>query len=223
MGSVATAGGAAVIRVLLVDDHPVVLQGLKSYLALDEQIDVAAAVGTAAEALQLVSAPGAAAPDVVLMDMHLPDMDGPQAVRALKARCPSAVVVALSSFAEDSLVVGALRAGAAGYLFKAIPPEQLLEAVKAAAAGVPVLHPDVQRLLLVHAAQHAQAESLSARELEVLQCMGRGLSNKEIGAALHITEKTVKTHVSHILAKLNVQDRTQAVLAGIRDHYIAAP
>lgn len=210
------------IRVVLVDDHPVVLQGLRSYLALDDQIDVVAAVGTAREALAVLDRLPTA-PDVVLMDMHLPDLDGPAAVRAVKGRCPTLPVVALSSFAEDGLVVAAVRAGAAGYLFKAIPPEQLLEAVKIAATGAPVLHPEVQRVLLAHAAQHGPTDPLSPRELEVLECMGRGLSNKEIGAALRITEKTVKTHVSHILAKLNVQDRTQAVLAGIRDHYIKAP
>ena len=214
------------IRVMLVDDHPVVLQGLKSYLALDDHVDVVAAVGTAQEALavldELRAAPDAL-PNVVLMDRHLPDLDGPAAVRAVKAQHPALAVVALSSFAEDGLVVAAIRAGAAGYLFKAIPPEQLLAAVKTAATGAPVLHPDVQRVLLAHAAQHGATDPLSPRELEVLECMGRGLSNKEIGAALAITEKTVKTHVSHILGKLNVQDRTQAVLAGIRDHYIKAP
>ncbi len=214
------------IRVMLVDDHPVVLQGLKSYLALDDHVDVVAAVGTAQEALAVLdqrrAAPDAL-PHVILMDMHLPDLDGPAAVRAVKAQHPAVAVVALSSFAEEGLVVAAIRAGAAGYLFKAIPPEQLLEAVKAAATGASVLQPDVQRVLLAHAAQHGPIDPLSPRELEVLECMGRGLSNKEIGAVLGITEKTVKTHVSHILAKLNVQDRTQAVLAGIRDHYIHAP
>lgn len=210
------------IRVLLVDDHPVVLEGLRSYLALDADIDVVDAVGTAREALAVV-ATAAPPPDVVVIDMHLPDMDGPAAIRALKARQPRMPVVALSSFAEDALIVAAVRAGAAGYLLKAIPPESLVEAIKTAALGREVLHPDVQHVLARHAATHGDPDPISPRELEVLQLMGQGMSNKEIGGALHITEKTVKTHVSHILAKLNVQDRTQAVLAAIRDHYIQAP
>lgn len=210
------------IRVLLVDDHPVVLQGLRSYLALDADIDVVDAVGTAGEALTAVQG-STPRPDVVVMDMHLPDMDGPAAIRALKACQPHVPVVALSSFADEGLIVAAVRAGAAGYLLKAIPPESLLEAIKTAALGMEVMPPDVQHVLRRHAAAHGHPDPVSPRELEVLQLMGQGMSNKEIGAALHITEKTVKTHVSHILAKLDVQDRTQAVLAAIREHYIEAP
>jgi DNA-binding NarL/FixJ family response regulator len=211
-----------VIRVMLVDDHPVVLEGLRSYLALDPDLRVVGVAATAGEALSRLSLP-AERPDVVLLDMHLPDMDGPSAVRAIRDKAPQAAVVALSSFAEDGLIVAAVRSGAAGYLLKAVPPETLRDAIKTAATGVRVLHPDVERILLRYAEQHGHPDPLSPRELQVLALMGRGFSNKEIGADLGITEKTVKTHVSHILAKMGVQDRTQAVLAAIRDRYIDAP
>jgi DNA-binding NarL/FixJ family response regulator len=204
------------IRVLVVDDHPVVREGLTQYLGFDQDLHVMAAVGTAQAALDILARE---TPQVVLLDMNLPDMPGPALAAIVRRRYPTVAVLALSSFADDDLVAEAVRAGVHGYLLKDVEPKALRSAIKAVAAGQRVFHPDVR------AAAGRQvtriAETLSPRELQVLQLLGCGLSNQAIAARLTISEKTVKTHVSHILAKLEVEDRTQAVLEGLRRRLIA--
>lgn len=202
------------IRVIVVDDHPVVREGLTQYLALDPDLAVTAAVGSGAELLRVVDA---ANPQVIVLDMHLPDMDGPGLVAVLRRRRAGTAVLALSSFADDELVAAAVHAGVRGYLLKDVEPQQLRQAIKTVAGGQTMFHPDVQAVLERTLRDPAQpGESLSGRELEVLDLVAQGLSNREIAQALYISEKTVKTHVSHILAKLGVQDRTQAVVEGLR-------
>jgi two-component system NarL family response regulator len=203
-------------RVLVVDDHPVVREGLTQYLAFDRDLQVTAAVGTARAALDTLIRD---TPDVVLLDMNLPDMPGPALVGILRRRFPTVAVLALSSFADEALVAEAVRAGVQGYLLKDAEPKDLRAAIKAVAAGQRVFHPDVRAA----AGRRTDriAEALSPRELQVLALLGCGLSNQAIAARLAISEKTVKTHVSHILAKLEVEDRTQAVLEGLRRRLIA--
>lgn len=203
------------IRVMLLDDHPVVIAGLKTYLGLDPELHVIAAVGTAADALKTLEH---TQPDVLVMDMHLPDQDGPQLADAIRRQWPSIRVLALSSFADRTLVQRALDAGVAGYLLKDVAPEALADSVKRVARGLRTVDASLEPW-----ARDRRHAGLSAREIDVLAGLGRGLSNKEIAEALFITEKTVKSHVSHILMKLGAKDRTQAVLEGLRRHLIQMP
>jgi len=204
------------IRVVVVDDHPVVREGLARYLGRDPAFGVEASVGTGAALLETLSPQV----DVVLLDMHLPDMAGPDAVRAVRKRRPSVRVLALSSFADPGLVEGAFRAGVAGYLLKDVDPEALRAALEAVAAGHEVIPPEIRAIREQVEPRLRTSSPLSPREREVLELMGEGLANRDIGRRLYISEKTVKTHVSHILAKLAVSDRTGAVLEGIRRHLI---
>lgn len=204
------------IRVIVVDDHPVVREGLARYLGRDPDLLVEASVGTGAELLRALPREL----DVVLLDMHLPDMEGPEAVRAVRRIQPSLRVLALSSFADPELVENAFQAGVSGYLLKDIAPEALREGLKAVSAGEEVIPRDIRLIREQARAARRDASVLSPREREVLDLMGKGLSNREIGARLFISEKTVKTHVSHILAKLDVSDRTGAILEAIRRQLI---
>ncbi len=210
------------IRVLLVDDHSVVRQGLRMFLALDPDIEVIGEAANGAEALELAHS---LAPDVVLMDLLMPVMDGVTAIGRLRRELPETEVIALTSVLEDDKVVGAVRAGAIGYLLKDTHADDLCRAIKAAAAGQVQLSPQAAARLLREVkapAAEAPREALTERETEVLRLVAEGRSNKEIAQALVIGEKTVKTHVSSILAKLGVPSRTQAALCAVRTG-LAAP
>jgi len=205
-----------VIRVLLVDDHAVVREGLRAFLELQEGIEVA---GEAADGQAGVAAAERLRPDVVLMDLVMPRLDGVGAMRELRSRLPDVKVIVLTSFADDEQLLPAVQAGAAGYLLKNAQPQELARAVRAAHAGEAVVDPHIAARLLDSIAQPAgepPADQLTPREQEVLELIARGLSNKRIARELGIAEKTVKTHAGHVFAKLGVTDRTQAALLAVR-------
>jgi DNA-binding NarL/FixJ family response regulator len=202
------------IRVLVVDDHAVVREGLRTFLELQDGIEVA---GEAADGEEAIEAAGRLRPDVVLMDLVMPALDGLAAMRVLRERVPGARVIVLTSFADDDKLLPALRAGAAGYLLKNAEPQELARAVRAAHAGEALLDPHVAaRLVDALAGKKEPLDRLTPREREVLQLIGRGFSNKRIARELRLSEKTVKTHVGHVLAKLGVDDRTQAAVFAVR-------
>jgi NarL family two-component system response regulator LiaR len=206
------------IRVLIADDHPVVRQGLRTYLELQPDIEVAGEAGGGIEAAAQAER---LAPDVVLLDMVMPDGDGMEALRRIRAGGDAPRVVVLTSFPADDRVVEAMRAGAAGYLLKDAQPSELLAAIRSAHAGGAPLHPDAAARL-VGELRRAQATppDLTARERDVLTLVARGMANKAIAQRLSLSEKTVKTHVSAILRKLDVTDRTQAALRAVREHLV---
>jgi len=200
------------IRILIVDDHAVVRQGLKMFLALDDELQV---VGEAANGEEAVRRARELAPDVVLMDLLMPQMDGIAATEVIRRELPDVEVIALTSVLEDKAVYGAMRAGAIGYLLKDTQADELCRAIKAAAAGQVQLSPEAALRLMREIQVPHSPEKLTPRETEVLRLLARGLSNKEIGTTLVIGEKTVKTHVSSILSKLGVPSRTQAALYAV--------
>jgi DNA-binding NarL/FixJ family response regulator len=202
-----------VIRVLVVDDHQVVRHGLRTFLDIQDDIEV---IGEAGDGGEAVAATEELSPDVVLLDLQLPTVDGVEALRMLRERGCTAKVLVLTSFTEPSSVVPALRAGAAGYLFKDVEPDALAQAIRAVHAGQVLLEPEVAAALLADNAPNERAASLTDREREVLAEIARGRSNREIARALVLSEKTVKTHVSSILAKLGLSDRTQAALFAVK-------
>ena len=206
------------VRILIVDDHGVVRQGLRMYLALDPELEVVGEAANGAEALRLAHEQK---PDVVLMDLLMPVMDGIAATAAIRRELPDIEVIALTSVLEDSAVYGAMRAGAIGYLLKDTEADELSRAIKAAAAGQVQLSPSVAARLLREVSAPPLPEPLSERETEVLRELASGKSNKEIAAALVIAEKTVRTHVSNILAKLGVASRTQAALHAVRSGLVS--
>jgi len=209
------------IRVLLVDDHAVVREGLRTFLELQDGIEV---VGEAGDGNEGVAAAERLRPDVILMDLVMPRLDGVGAMRELRRRMPSVRVIVLTSFTDDAKLLPAVQAGAAGYLLKNAQPRELARAVRAAHAGEAVLDPHVAARLLdsiARPADRAPGEELTPREREVLGLLGRGFSNKRIALELGIAEKTVKTHVGHVLAKLGVADRTQAALHAARAGLVA--
>jgi DNA-binding NarL/FixJ family response regulator len=195
-----------VIRVLLVDDHPVVRSGLAGLLAAEDDLEV---VGEAGDGMEAVSLAERLLPDVVLMDLHMPVLDGPGATSELARRVPSARVLVLTTFDTDADIVRAVEAGATGYLLKDTPRDQLVEAVRRAAGGETVLAPPVAARLMRR--MRDRDFELTAREMQVLQGVARGLSNAAIGRELFVSEATVKTHLLHIFEKLDVSDRTAAV------------
>jgi two-component system, NarL family, response regulator LiaR len=201
------------IRILLADDHGVVRQGLKMYLSLDPDLEV---VGEAENGAQAVELARSLRPDVVLMDMLMPVMDGITATQKIRGELPDVEVLAVTSVLEDATVINAVRAGAIGYLLKDTQADELCRAIKAAAAGQVQLAPQAAMRLLQEVRAPEQPEMLTERESEVLRLVARGMANKEIARELSIGEKTVKTHVSHVLAKLGVQSRTQAALYAAR-------
>ncbi len=201
------------IRVLIADDHSVVREGLRRFLGRDPELTV---VGEAADGAEAVELARQLRPDVVLMDLLMPVMDGIAATSAIRKELPETEVVALTSVLESAAVVGAVRAGAIGYLLKDIQAPELRRAIKAAAAGQVQLTPQASVYLLHEVRTPEATETLTGREREVLRLLVLGRSNKEIGRDLQIAEDTVKTHVKHILAKLGVQSRTQAVLSAMR-------
>jgi DNA-binding NarL/FixJ family response regulator len=201
------------VRVLLVDDHGVVRQGLRMYLALDPEIDVVGEAGNGRQALEMVRD---LHPDVVLMDLLMPEMDGITATAEIRQRYPDVEIIALTSVLEDSSVVGAIRAGAIGYLLKDTEADELVRAIKAAACGQVQLSPKAAARLIREVRAPDSPEELTERETDVLRLLALGLANKEIAQRLTIGEKTVKTHVSNILSKLHVVSRTQAALHAVR-------
>jgi NarL family two-component system response regulator LiaR len=204
------------IRVLLVDDHAVVREGLRTFLELQDDVTV---VGEAADGEAGIAEAERLRPDVILMDLVMPRLDGVGAMRELRRRLPASRVIVLTSFAEDDRLLPAIQAGAAGYLLKNVEPAELARAVRAAHAGEALLDPSVAARLVEAIAQRpgeAPRERLTAREHEVLDLIARGFSNKRIARELGLSEKTVKTHVGHVLAKLGVADRTQAALHAVR-------
>jgi DNA-binding NarL/FixJ family response regulator len=195
------------IRVLAVDDHPLARAGLEQLLG---SLDAIALVGTAASADEAVRLTAEREPDVVLMDLEMPDKDGIQATRELLARRRGTAVVVLTSFSDRERILAALDAGAVGYLLKDVQPDELARAIEAAAGGESPLHPRAARELL--ADRHALGPQLSAREEEVLALLAQGLPNKLIARRLEISERTVKGHLTRIFERIGVTDRTQAAL-----------
>jgi NarL family two-component system response regulator LiaR len=199
-----------VIRVLIADDHAVVRQGLRTFLDLQDDIEV---VGEAADGEEALAAAERLAPDVVLVDLVMPKLDGIDVIRRLGDHAPAARAVVLTSFIDDDRLFPVLRAGAAGYLLKDVQPQELVEAIRTVHGGGALLHPKVAARLL----EELSADPLTPREREVLVLIGRGMANKVIARELSLSEKTVKAHVSSILAKLGVHDRTQAALYAVRE------
>jgi two-component system, NarL family, response regulator LiaR len=201
--------------VLVVDDHAVVREGLRTFLELQEGIEVC---GEASDGVEATEAAARLRPDVVLMDLVMPRLDGIAAMRVLRERVPGARVIVLTSFLDDDKLLPALRAGAAGYLLKNAEPRELARAVRAAHAGEALLDPVVAARLVEALAvgNDEPLDRLTPREREVLQLVGRGFPNKRIARQLGVSEKTVKTHVGHVLAKLGVTDRTQAAIVAVR-------
>ncbi len=201
------------VRLLITDDHDVVRQGLRLYLRRDSEIEV---VGEAADGEEAVELARSLRPDVVLMDLLMPRMDGIAATEAIRAELPEVEVVALTSVLEDTAVSGAIRAGAIGYLLKDTKAEELIRAIKGAAAGQVQLAPEATAKLMREVRVPEGPEELTEREMEVLKRVARGQANKEIARALFVEERTVKSHVTSILKKLSLKSRTQAALHAVR-------
>lgn len=207
-----------VIRVLIADDHRMVRQGLRSFLELQEGIEVA---GEAADGAQCAELAAELEPDVILLDLVMPGVDGVGAMELLREAGSTARVLVVTSFTDRRMIIPAIRAGARGYVYKDVDPAALAAAVRSVHAGHVLLEPEVAAALLDSggggaAESGAQAAPLTAREREVLVLIAQGRSNREIARALVLAEKTVKTHVSNILMKLGVADRTQAALWAVR-------
>ena len=202
-----------VIRVLIVDDHSVVREGLRMFLARDPELET---VGEAADGAEAIQQARLLRPDVVIMDLLMPVLDGMAATRTIRSELPETEILAFTSVLEGASVVEAIRAGAIGYLFKDTQAATLRTAIKAAAAGQVHLSPRASAYLLGAVRMPERPEPLTPREMDVLRLLAQGQSNKEIARSLHLVEETVKDHVRHILAKLGVKSRTQAVLAAIR-------
>ncbi len=208
------------IRVLICDDHEVVRQGLTTFLELQEDIEIA---GQASDGVDAVAKAAAIGPDVILMDVVMPKVDGIEAIRRIVAADAAAKVIVLTSFAEDDKIFPAIRAGAIGYLMKDVSPQDLARAIRMARDGEPLLHPDVARRLMTELSSggvNPELARLTERETEVLRLIAQGRANKEIARDLVLSEKTVKTHVSNILQKLHLADRTQAALFAVRQHLV---
>jgi NarL family two-component system response regulator LiaR len=204
------------ISVLIVDDHGVVREGLRAYLELEPDIRV---VGEARDGQEGVRRAQELQPDVVLMDLVMPNMDGIDATTLIKHEHPDTHVIVLTSFLDDDRVVPAIKAGATSYLLKDVAASDLARAIRAARAGQAQLHPEVARRLMQQVTSPRKPEAgaqLTDREREVLRLLAEGRSNKEIARALIVSERTVKGHVSNILGKLGLQDRTQAALYAVR-------
>jgi two-component system, NarL family, response regulator LiaR len=206
---------SAPIRLLIVDDHSVVREGLRAFLRLQDGIEV---VGEAAGADEAITVASTSAPDVILLDLVMPQGDGIGAVRRLLEVAPGVRVLVLTSFADDAQIFAAMAAGAAGYLLKDVDPQALADGIRDVHAGRPALDPSVAaRLMRRGGSQRPTHSDLTARERDVLALVVEGLANKQIAQRLGIGEKTIKTHVSRVLAKLGVEDRTQAAVLAIRE------
>jgi DNA-binding NarL/FixJ family response regulator len=208
------------IRVVVADDHPVVRDGLVAILGTQPDFEVVATAGNGVEVVDVVAS---LRPDVLLLDLEMPQMDGVEALKALRVRDISVRVIVFTAFDTDERILGAVQAGAEGYLLKGAPREELFEAIRIVNGGGSLLQPLVMSKLLRHISQQENVkavEPLSPREREVLQLMARGLQNKEIAATLIISERTVKFHVSSILGKLGAGNRTEAVTMALQQGII---
>ena len=207
------------IRVMLVDDHTMVRRGLAAFLKVFDDLQLAGEAESGETAIQLC---GEILPDVVLMDMVMPDMDGATATRAIRQQFPQVQVIALTSFKEGDLVKNALQAGAIGYLLKDLSADELAQAIRAAHAGRATLSPEAAQALIETANQSLEPGlALTEREREVLALMVDGLNNTQIAARLTVSPSTIKSHVSNILAKLGVASRTEAVSLALRHHIVS--
>jgi two-component system, NarL family, response regulator LiaR len=207
------------IQILIVDDHKVVRQGLRSFLELQDDMEVCGEAGDGKEAVEMTTKLN---PNVILMDLVMPVMDGITATHQIKETGLPVKVIALTSFTEDDKVFPAIQAGASSYLLKDVSPEDLVEAIRAVHRGENRLHPSITRKLMDHvthkdASKEEMASNLTERELDVIQLVAEGCANLEIARKLVISEKTVKTHVSSILGKLNLKDRTQLAIFAIKN------
>ena len=207
------------IRILIADDHSVVRQGLRMFLGLDPELEV---IGEARDGAEALLRAHELHPDVVLIDLLMPVMDGIAAIGAIRRELPDIEVIALTSVLDDSSVLGAVRAGAIGYLLKDTEADDLCRAIKAAAAGQVQLSPKAAARLMREVRAPDSPETLTEREVDVLRLLAQGQANKQIAHNLRIGEKTVKTHVSNILAKLRVPSRTQAALYAVRIGLVSA-
>jgi DNA-binding NarL/FixJ family response regulator len=207
------------IRLLIADDHPVVRDGLKAMLSTQPDLEV---VGEATTGTEAVAHARTLRPDVVLMDLQMPDLDGPDAIAALREQQPQVHVLVVTTYGTDADITRAIDAGATGYLLKDAPREQLFGAIRAAARGESVLSPSVATRVLGRMRAPAE-EALSPRELDILVAVARGLSNKQIGRRLYVSEATVKTHLLRIFGKLGVDDRTAAVTVALERGIIRLP
>jgi len=207
-----------VIRVLLVDDHMVVRSGLSTVLSIYDDLKLVGEAGDGEEAIRLCER---LQPDVILMDLLMPKMDGVTAIKAIKTRWPQIQIIALTSFKEKEYVEGALKAGANGYLLKDVSAEELINAVRRAVAGQPSLSPEAARVLIHNVSEPEQPKlEMTAREQEILALMVEGLSNNEIAERLIVSQSTVKFHVSNILSKFGVTGRTEAVALAVKHHLV---
>lgn len=210
------------IKILIADDHHVVRRGLVFFLKTQKDIEV---IGEAKNGQEAVEMTKSLIPDLVLMDLDMPIMDGIEATKQIKAVLPAMKIMILTSFSDQDHVIPAIEAGASGYQLKDIEPDELVRTIKRILAGENQLHPKATTHLLTHLTNKNRdvkqpIDELTKRELDVLLEIAKGKSNKEIASSLYITEKTVKTHVSNVLAKLNLQDRTQAALFAVKNGLI---
>ncbi len=209
------------IRLMLVDDHKMVREGLKIYLSTESDIQVVAEAENGAQAAELAAQHK---PDVILMDLMMPEVDGIEGTRRCLEASPSSKVIVLTSMPDDENVIPAMKAGALSYILKDVSAEELAAAIRSAAAGKPTLHPmaaaRMMQELNAPPKQKRGLDEISPREMEVLKLIGQGLSNKEIGERLFIAERTVKTHVSHLLEKLQMQDRTQLAIYAVQNKLV---
>lgn len=207
------------IRILLADDHMMVRSGLSTVLAVYDDMKLVGEAGDGEEAIRLSES---LQPDVVLMDLLMPNMDGVAATRVIKERWPRIQVIALTSFKDKEYVEGALKAGASGYLLKNVSAEELVNAVRRAVSGQPSLSPEAARVLIQRVNQPVSpGEDMTEREREILELMVKGLSNTQIAERLIVSQSTVKFHVSNILSKLGVTGRTEAVAIAVKNHLVS--
>jgi len=209
-----------VLRLLVAEDHALVREGTRNILNAEPDMEV---VGEAADGAEAVSLATSLRPDVAILDIEMPNMDGIQAAREIRAALPGTAVLMLTAYDDDAYVVGVLEAGAAGYVLKNAPSSALLGAVRALAAGESVLSPAIQRRvvgILARRKKEASQEQLSERELEVLRRAAQGLANKEIAAVMGLSPRTVQSHLRHIMNKLGVASRVEAVVLAIRSGWI---